>query len=307
MLSKNSIKFFLVFFLTAALGLVLCFEEHFSFTAKKVTEVAEVFPKKALMRVGHSFVVDEDFSHIRKSYDNHLASVVGHKQAWLDDGELTTIYSSFLERLVLCEFLRFQGYSYSSFGLLKKCSFFDKSLSAYQLNQLTSRERDLKIDCETLFISSYLDNMLLIKKEGGGKKRPDITPGHNVQGAGFNQLFFLAEASAHKIRYRLTKKNFKSYAKRYSRAPEALLGGALNFGNQSVWPDVFDYGFSMKAGVISPVIASIYGYHIFMRENTLKPASSFHSVFFQMREREQKSMYQELVKLSFELVPIAVL
>ena len=57
---------------------------------------------------------------------------------------------------------------------------------------------------------------------------------------------------------------FEELARRYSRSPDAKVGGDLGFFARGVMPPVFDQAcFSLKAGQVSDVVASPYGFHLF--------------------------------------------
>lgn len=57
---------------------------------------------------------------------------------------------------------------------------------------------------------------------------------------------------------------FEELARRYSRSPDAKVGGDLGFFGRGVMPAVFDQVcFGLKANQVSEVVASPYGFHLF--------------------------------------------
>lgn len=77
-------------------------------------------------------------------------------------------------------------------------------------------------------------------------------------------------SKAQSIRDELKKKDFAEMAKKFSVAPEAKNGGLVGWIEKGS-VDIFDKAFSLPIGSISPVLESVYGFHIFKVERKLPP------------------------------------
>lgn len=67
--------------------------------------------------------------------------------------------------------------------------------------------------------------------------------------------------------------DFSEAARRYSTTPDAAHGGDLGYFAKGVMPSVFDeYGFEAKPGLVSQVVESEYGYHLFLVLDRIEPA-----------------------------------
>ncbi len=106
-----------------------------------------------------------------------------------------------------------------------------------------------------------------------------------------------AEDEAHKIRKRLTRANFAATAKEVSLSPEAGRGGDLGFFGRSDMPREFeDAVFKLKAGEISKVVKTSYGYHIFLLEERRK---SRRLRFDEVREKIRARLVLEAADAQF--------
>jgi parvulin-like peptidyl-prolyl isomerase len=85
------------------------------------------------------------------------------------------------------------------------------------------------------------------------------------------QIVVATENEAKEILRRLRKgEDFEELAKEKSMMPERVYGGDLGFFAQGEMPEAFDEVFSLKVGVVSKVIKSPYGYHIFKIEEKVE-------------------------------------
>lgn len=73
-----------------------------------------------------------------------------------------------------------------------------------------------------------------------------------------------AEARALKKKLNMGGVPFADLARAYSIAPEAEQGGDLGWFEQGAMPTVFETCFSLSPGEPSEIVASTYGYHIFV-------------------------------------------
>ena len=81
------------------------------------------------------------------------------------------------------------------------------------------------------------------------------------------QIVVATVEEAKEILRRLRKgEDFEQLAKEKSMMPERVYGGDLGFFARGEMPEAFDEVFSLKLGVLSKIIKSPYGYHIFKVE-----------------------------------------
>lgn len=99
--------------------------------------------------------------------------------------------------------------------------------------------------------------------------------------------------------------NFARLAHDYSIAPDRNLGGDLGFVAKGHFPKEFDACFDLKIGELSPIISSLYGFHIFkLTDKKPEERLSFEQVkgqingwlSDQLREEAFKKYYEELRK-----------
>ncbi len=85
------------------------------------------------------------------------------------------------------------------------------------------------------------------------------------------QIVVPTEDEAKAILRELRKgEDFEKLAREKSMMPERVYGGDLGFFARGEMPEVFDEVFSMKVGMVSKVIKSPYGYHIFKIEEKVE-------------------------------------
>jgi len=86
------------------------------------------------------------------------------------------------------------------------------------------------------------------------------------------QIIVADGEEAIQILKRLKKgESFEKVAKEKSLGPEKAQGGDLGYFSPGEKPAEFDHVFAMEVGVISEVIKSPYGYHIFKLEERIEP------------------------------------
>lgn len=80
-----------------------------------------------------------------------------------------------------------------------------------------------------------------------------------------SHIVVATEESAIDIRRKLSAANFADIARKVSLGPEAKEGGDLGFFGRGEMPEEFEAAvFALKAGEVSPVVKTGYGFHIFM-------------------------------------------
>jgi peptidyl-prolyl cis-trans isomerase C len=81
------------------------------------------------------------------------------------------------------------------------------------------------------------------------------------------QIVVKTEGEARDIQKLLNSgQDFGEMAKTHSLGPERNQGGDLGFFSRGEMPEEFDVIFTLKAGQLSPVVKSPYGYHLFKLE-----------------------------------------
>jgi peptidyl-prolyl cis-trans isomerase C len=86
------------------------------------------------------------------------------------------------------------------------------------------------------------------------------------------QIVVANEEAAKTIRLQLVQgADFASLARAHSLSPDKEQGGDLGFFTKGEMPEEFDIVFALGAGKISPIVKTVYGYHIFKVEE-LHPA-----------------------------------
>jgi peptidyl-prolyl cis-trans isomerase C len=110
------------------------------------------------------------------------------------------------------------------------------------------------------------------------------------------QIVVATEDEAKTILRGLRKgEDFEKLAKEKSMMPERLYGGDLGFFARGEMPEAFDEVFSMKIGVISKVIKSPYGYHIFRVEEKVEAkVREFDEVKDEIAHKIRKNKSEEI-------------
>ncbi len=91
---------------------------------------------------------------------------------------------------------------------------------------------------------------------------------HSEEVVKARQIFLQDETKARNARERVRSgENFATVAMEVSESPDARDGGNLGFFGRGVMPAEFDDAvFTMEIGILSEVVRSTYGYHIFLVE-----------------------------------------
>lgn len=106
-----------------------------------------------------------------------------------------------------------------------------------------------------------------------------------------------AEDEARNLRKRLTPENFAEIARQSSLSPEKSEGGDLGFFAKGEMPKEFeDAVWRLKAGEISPVVKTQYGFHIFLLVEKRKPTRI---KFSDVRDRVMERLGQEAGEAEF--------
>ncbi len=127
----------------------------------------------------------------------------------------------------------------------------------------------------------------------------------------FRQIVLPQERQAKRIRALVTAKNFSTYAREHSIAPEAEEGGLLGPLTKSELPQVFHVLFKMREKRITEVLKSPYGFHIMflLKKNPAGSGSlgDFRSVVEQaVREQKQHIEYQKWLEVAMHSVSFSL-
>jgi parvulin-like peptidyl-prolyl isomerase len=120
------------------------------------------------------------------------------------------------------------------------------------------------------------------------------------------QILTDTKEKADTIREKLEKgENFARLARALSIAPDRKQGGDLGFITRGSFPKEFEVCFDLKVGELSPVVSSLYGFHLFKvvekRSETKLPLEEVRDQIEewlkeQVREAAFQSYYEDLKK-----------
>lgn len=129
-----------------------------------------------------------------------------------------------------------------------------------------------KFMVETL-IADMINANIDIKEEDIKKEYNELySKKEPIQKAHLFQIFTTDKQVAEKAMAELKRGlAFNEVASRYSEGPEKEDGGDLGFIIDTDYPGIFGEAFKLKAGKISNIVKSEYGYHIFLVKEYSKP------------------------------------
>jgi peptidyl-prolyl cis-trans isomerase C len=116
------------------------------------------------------------------------------------------------------------------------------------------------------------------------------------------QIIVADGEEAIQILKRLKKgESFEKVATEKSLGPERVQGGDLGYFSPGEKPTEFDHVFSMEVGMISEVIKSPYGYHIFKLEERIEPRQipfeeAKLGILQELEQRKGEENYQKWLK-----------
>lgn len=158
-----------------------------------------------------------------------------------------------------------------------------------------------KFMVETL-ISDIINANIDIKEEDIKKEYNELySKKEPIQKAHLFQIFTTDKQVAEKAMAELKRGlAFNEVASRYSEGPEKEDGGDLGFIIDTDYPEIFGEAFKLKAGKISNIVKSEYGYHIFLVKEYSKPKKVNYDdvkiqIHFSLYNREQNEKIEELI------------
>jgi parvulin-like peptidyl-prolyl isomerase len=112
-----------------------------------------------------------------------------------------------------------------------------------------------------------------------------------------SQIVVATESAAEALRTLLLNgAPFGEVAAAYSTAPEAADGGRLGFVERGHVPEGFEVLFSLTPGEISPVVHTVFGYHLFtVSEHRPASHSTYREVADTLREQLHRARQEEAV------------
>lgn len=158
-----------------------------------------------------------------------------------------------------------------------------------------------KFMVETL-ISDIINANIDIKEEDIKKEYNELySKKEPIQKAHLFQIFTTDKQVAEKAMAELKRGlAFNEVASRYSEGPEKEDGGDLGFIIDTDYPEIFGEAFKLKAGKISNIVKSEYGYHIFLVKEYSKPKKVNYDdvkiqIHFSLYNREQDEKIEGLI------------
>ena len=111
------------------------------------------------------------------------------------------------------------------------------------------------------------------------------------------QIVVANEEAARTIRLQLVQgADFASLARARSLSPDKEQGGDLGFFTQGEMPEEFDIVFTLAAGKISPIVKTVYGYHLFKVEERhpakpMTPSEAAERIRAQLTQERREKLF----------------
>ena len=111
------------------------------------------------------------------------------------------------------------------------------------------------------------------------------------------QIVVASEEAARTIRLQLVQgADFASLARARSLSPDKEQGGDLGFFTQGEMPEEFDIVFTLAAGKISPIVKTVYGYHLFKVEERhpakpMTPSEAAERIRAQLTQERREKLF----------------
>jgi peptidyl-prolyl cis-trans isomerase C len=141
----------------------------------------------------------------------------------------------------------------------------------------TERRREMLNDLLTLkyFTTEVLQDVDVSPQEIAHYYNQNLAQYKQQNGFYVREIRVPEESEARRIRQLATEKpnDFNVLAKEHSKAPTAINGGLMYYETQQLPPVLEQAITPLKAGEISNVVKSNYGYHIFKLEKRAEPLS----------------------------------
>jgi hypothetical protein len=228
------------------------------------------------------------------------------------------ILLSLIERKALYTYIIRQKFYTSQISQLqKKCAdnwtanYASLDLSFVDKPQMKTKVCELNLI--SMFLKQHIYKSIVIDEEKIQKyfieHQQDFQHPKQVQ---VRHLLVAKESLAKKLRFQINTKNFISFVRKYSIAPDAKEDGLLPPYSKGQMPSLFNATFTMKKGTTSPLISSAYGFHFFLLENiyeekNLQLVEVREEIFEILLNKEKKSVYKTWLDEALERAKIKIL
>lgn len=260
-----------------------------------------------ILKLSDSFYFNSDF-------EKYLLSIVGQEYKNLSLGSLSRLYDDFVDEKILLQAARDQEISLTIEEQKKHLAKLTReSWSNGKKIPLDDIEYDILL--EKLVIEKYISQQVdkidvadeEIKEYYDLHKREFLRP----ERVRVSQILLKTEGKAVEILERVKNasgENFREIAREESSGVEASKGGEMGLFEMGQLPfEMEKVVFSLKAGEISPVVESSYGYHIFRLDEKLEPElvpedSAFSEIKIKIfNERIQRFLKDHMESLKSQL------
>jgi parvulin-like peptidyl-prolyl isomerase len=224
-----------------------------------------------ILKVSDSFYFSSDF-------EKYLLSIAGQEYKDLSVSSLSRLFDDFVDEKILLQATREQEISLT---LVEQKEYLAKLTRESWANGKKSPldELDYETLLEKLVIEKYLSQQIdkidvtdeEVKEYYELHKREFLRP----ERVRVSQILLMTEGKAVEILEKVKSANgevFREIAREESSGVEASKGGAMGLFELGQLPfEMEKVIFSLKAGEVSPVVESTYGYHIFRLDEKLEP------------------------------------
>ncbi len=258
------------------LGLMFAFGEGCKKQAPgegELADKADILEGKnsVILKVSDSFYFNSDF-------EKYLLSIAGQEYKELSVSSLSRLFDDFIDEMILLQAARNQE---TSLTVEEQKEYLAKLARESWSNGKKSPLDDVEYETllEKLVIEKYLSQQIdkiditdeEVKEYYELHKREFLRP----ERVRVSQILLKTEGKAVEILERVKSadgETFREIAREESSGVEASKGGEMGLFEMGQLPyEMEKVVFSLKAGEISPVVQSSYGYHIFRLDEKLEP------------------------------------
>lgn len=216
---------------------------------------------------------------LRSDFNKYVRGVAGQNTKNLEDASLSRLFDKFVEEKLLLDAAGRQNLT---------LSFEEKREYLARLRDVPlsgeSRESTLTTEADAFFDKLLLDKYISLQVKDISVDDQEVAAYYEQKKSGFmlpervkvSQILLKTEAKAADLRERLAfspVEAFREIAGKESVGPEAGRGGEMGVFRKGDLPaDMEKVIFSLRVGEVSPVLESVYGFHIFRLDGRLEPA-----------------------------------